>query len=249
MSPLSSTMMMSFLGTQEFLLDFLRHAGLCLPSTTDVHQGDHTTWTSPDGLSNHRIDYVAIPTLQLGRCTHSQVLHTMDTGNNHADHTACALQMQWTDRFSVKVDMNARCIHDRDKIASSWQQLGAAQVHIGNWDCDIETQVVSLNSNIHAALKATCPKIRGQPKKPYITPETWKIRTEKLALHKRIRQSRKQQGRDFIAVFFRSWAGHIDMEELECNSGASNCGLVQTNCPHKPILGLCKTTSPTPQER
>ena len=119
-------------GNTEFLLDFLRHAGLCLPSTTDVHQGDHTTWTSPDGLSNHRIDYVAIPTLQLGRCTHSQVLHTMDTGNNHADHTACALQMQWTDRFSVKVDMNARCIHDRDKIASSWQQLGAAQVHIGN---------------------------------------------------------------------------------------------------------------------
>ena len=199
-------------GNTEFFLEFLRHTGLCLPSTSDAHQGEHTTWTSPDGLTSHRIDYIAIPGQHLGRCILSQVLHNIDTGNSHADHNACALQLKWNAPSSAKHCARNNRAHDRDKIATSQQKLGSATVQIAPWDCDIEKQVVNLNSALHELLYTACPKRKDQPKKPYITAETWQIRIKKLALHKRLRQSRKQQRHDFLAVFFRSWAGSLDSE-------------------------------------
>ena len=197
-------------GNTEFLLEFLGHAGLCLPSTSDVHLGSHDTWTSPDGLASHRIDFVAIPGQQLSSCILSQVLHTIDTGNSHADHAACALQLKWNAISCAKQPKPVNRAHDRDKIATCQQKLGTATVCIEQWDCDIEKQVVNLNSSLHDLLSTACPKRKDQPKKPYITAETWQIRTTKLALSKRIRQSRKQQRHDCLAFFFRSWSGSLD---------------------------------------
>ena len=43
------------------LRTFLQEGNLCLPCTSSCHEGTHTTWITPDGLSEHMIDYIAIP--------------------------------------------------------------------------------------------------------------------------------------------------------------------------------------------
>jgi hypothetical protein len=61
-----------------FLLEFLDMFGQCLPCTSSVQQGPQHTWTTPDGLTEHRIDYIAIPQELLPRCSWSGVVPTLD---------------------------------------------------------------------------------------------------------------------------------------------------------------------------
>ena len=222
-------------GNTDFFIDFLRNAGLCLPCTTDAHQGAHATWTSPDGLSSHRIDYVAIPEQHLARCCLSQVLHTFDNGNSHVDHAASALQLQWETWSSKPIsDLGART-HDRSKVAASRNQLDSNNFHVESWECDIEQQVEKLNSHLHDILHTACPKNKDKPKKSFITDETWTLRAEKLQLHKRIRQSRKQQCRDFLAYAFRSWSGRFtddESTEAQAHQVSVQCNHLLLTCRH-----------------
>ena len=221
-------------GNTDFMLDFLLTAGLCLPCTTDVHEGDHDTWTSPDGLSHHRIDYVAIPQQHLDRCRLSQVLHTFDSGNSHADHSASAIQLQWEEWFPQVKGGSTASRHDRTKVVLSRQILDSAPFSVDDWDCDIEQQVKKLNSHLHGLLQKTCPKSRDKPKKPYITNVTWQIRSSKLHLQKRLRQSRKQEARDFLALVFRGWSRKLTDHEKEL----AQAHQVSVLCSH--LLVVCQ---------
>ena len=222
-------------GNTDFLLDFLRARELCLPCTTEVHQGTNATWTSPDGLSSHRIDYVAIPAQQLDRCCHSQVLHTFDSGNSHADHAASAIQLHWETWSPGPKKGSKASTHDRTKVASCRHLLDSTPFHVAEWDCDIEHQVQRLNSDLHDMLHTACPKSRSLPKKPFITAETWQIRTDKLNLHKRLRHSRKQQSRDLLALFFRSWRGRMNQEvhnQAQAHRISIDCQHLLLTCKH-----------------
>lgn len=73
--------------TADFRQMLLQH-GLCLPATSEVHQGTNATWTSLDGKTHHCTDHIAIPQGWYDKCTHSQVLSEFDLANLHEDHHA-----------------------------------------------------------------------------------------------------------------------------------------------------------------
>ena len=103
-------------GNTSLWRDCLGHHDMCLPSTTCIHQGDRGTWTTPDGVHEHCIDYVAIPTAWLSSCTWSQVLDTFDLANVTEDHKAVGLQLQWTSSWT-------RPVKHAGHVAVDWSSL------------------------------------------------------------------------------------------------------------------------------
>ncbi|CAL1136602.1 unnamed protein product, partial [Cladocopium goreaui] len=100
------------------LRDLLVAQRLCLPATSDRHQGDQETWICPATNHGHRIDYVAIPKTWLSSCTISRTIPELDLGNL-GDHTAVGLEVQWT-QFSRREDGCA--IFVAFKQGNSWQE-------------------------------------------------------------------------------------------------------------------------------
>ena len=86
----------------SFLRDFLDAFELCLPITSDSHKGTAITWTSPDD-GEYTIDYVAIPRAWMGACDHSCVLTDFDLANVNLDHSAVAIDLQWTQVASARI--------------------------------------------------------------------------------------------------------------------------------------------------
>ena len=164
-----------------FLLEFLQTLQLHLPCTSAVHSGDKTTWTSPDGTTTHRIDFIALPVSFESCCSHSQVLDSFDVGNLHADHSAIAVQLEWPTASSSGSRRTSYPGHARDHIALQHHKFDFSVLPAQSWHGDIETQVRSLNSSIHDILTNCCPGPRQQPKKPFVQDHAWLVRSRKLS--------------------------------------------------------------------
>ena len=201
-------------GSTSHLISFLEDLQLCLPCTCDVHRGEHHTWTSPDGSSVHRIDFVAVPQTFLPCCTHSQVLHSFDGGNAHEDHIATAIQLTWTAERRCIQAPRRHLQHDRAKIATNHSKIDAQSLVPHSWTTDIETQVQGINGDLEQALQKACPLEATKPKKWFISDVTWSLRSEKLQLRKRLKQARRQSAYDLCALMFRRWADTISPQEI-----------------------------------
>ncbi|CAL1144479.1 unnamed protein product [Cladocopium goreaui] len=182
-------------------------------STADDILRETTTWTSPDGQSEHRIDFIAIPQAQLPSCTWSGIVPTLDQGNAHNDHTATALQLNWTVELPKRLKSTANVRHDRTKIAHKKGLLHFQHVKACDWQCNIETQVQELNSAIHTALTDVCPIDKTTPKKSFIDAETWELRASKLRLKRRISLAGKQARLDLMGLWFKQWKGETTVQE------------------------------------
>eukprot|EP00435_Cladocopium_sp_Y103_P063215 s993_g24.t2 len=199
-----------------FLKDFLRQHDLCLPSTFPVHRGDRTTWHSPDGLHECRIDYVAIPSGQLSSCTHSDVLQDFDLGTAHLDHVAVGVQLQWNE-WCARPQRRAGPPHGGlryDRTALKPQGLTAAlcTLEVPPWTCDIETQVEQYNRDVLRVLHSQHPPAPAGWKKPFYDEELWTLRQTKLASGHALRATRRRLRLELLFKCWRSWRGTLDQE-------------------------------------
>ena len=138
-----------------FLRDFLDDFELCLPLTSDVHQGTTTTWTSPDD-GEYTIDYVAIPRSWQGACTLSSVLMDFDLANVNLDHSAVALDMQWTQHMPVRTPHSStRNGWDRSRIGKDLDELLGKPVSC-SWDEDVESHANKIAEHVRAHLVSHC---------------------------------------------------------------------------------------------
>ena len=125
----------------NLFLDFLHAQELCLPCTSQSHTGPTATWTSPDGMHDHRIDYVAIPQTWCSSCVHSCVLQDLDPGNAHEDHQAVGLQLCWQEDIAVQPARAKGASFQRTAIGPNRQHIACAEIKPAPWSTDIETQV------------------------------------------------------------------------------------------------------------
>ena len=190
------------------LRDLLLHHDLCLPSTHCVHQGTHTTWYSPDGAHECRIDFVAVPTALLGACTHSMVLEDFDLGTVHTDHCAVALQLQWSDWHLTSDAATSRpgIQYDRTAMAQAGAVSSLRHLHVNEWNSDIELHV----EQVLKTLAATYPVQRSAPKKPYVTPEIWRLRQTKLKVSASLRELHRRGRLEALFLTWRAWRGQHD---------------------------------------
>ena len=171
----------------EFLRDFLKVNELCLPCTTDIHEGTQATWTAIDGQTTHRIDYVAIPHTELQHCTMSRVLQELDPGNGTEDHCAAAVQLTWQGSVEPPGTFVSRVPqHNRTAIQHCQKQIDLTTVNVGTWKENIEAHVQGFNQQVMQILQTECPVKKQGPKKPFLSKEVWELRSAKLHLRKRL---------------------------------------------------------------
>ena len=174
---------------------FLEVHALCLPSTFQCHSGITTTWTSPAGDLDCRIDHVVVPQEFRDKCIYSTVVEDFDTGHAHLDHSLVGVQLQWSVHECLPGDAEARPKkHDREQIRSGHSHDYLATFTVEDWSQNVETQVDNLNHHLQTVLASHHPVLPAAPKKPYIDDEIWHLRTQKLdcrkqlkALHRRVR--------------------------------------------------------------
>ncbi|CAL1127063.1 unnamed protein product [Cladocopium goreaui] len=133
----------------SFLREFLEDFQLCLPITSDIHQGTVTTWTSPDD-EEYTIDYVAVPRDWLAACTQSCVLTDFDLANVNLDHSAVAVDIQWTHSVPVKIHtQDAGYAMDRTRIGKDIASHLGRAINC-DWNDDVETQAQKIAAHFHS---------------------------------------------------------------------------------------------------
>ena len=189
------------------LRGFLDEQRLCLPATSDCHQGEHGTWVDLRGERCHCIDHIAVSAHWLSACTVSEVLTDFDLATSNEDHRAVALQLQWYHHFEdVQTVQHHRSAGPIDfRSHSLTDQL--YQHHPVDWTVDIESHAKGLRQAVHAALAAhsftvsrSCPA-----KKDYITDEIWSLRTAKLAHRRVLKDLRRQLSHELLFTTLRAW--------------------------------------------
>ena len=201
----------------KFLLDFLETTELCLPCTTKLHRGDQATWTSPDGLTQHRIDFVAVPQTMLAQCTWSSILPSLDQGTVHGDHTAAVVQLEWYASVTCRSNAQDDLKHDRIKIRSLHSALDFKTILQTPWHADIESHVQQVNQSLLQELQRVCPCHSRGPKKNFLDASIWELRKEKLQLRKQLKQARAHRRFDLMARIFKSWDPTFGTLMIFCN--------------------------------
>ena len=192
---------------------------LCLPATSGVHTGTHDTWISVDGSAGHCIDHVALPQDWAPRCTTSQVLTDFDLANLQDDHRVVAVQLQWSEHRAVSHTTPLQCQHrGRAHYQHSPEvEHSLAEIQALPWHTDVETQSLEIVERLHSAIKQ-----KGGHKhsvhKPYIDPELWKLRTQKLAIKKNLRQLRKRVDLQIVWQCFQAWKPAVSQTEAPSTS-------------------------------
>ena len=156
------------------LRDFLDEFELCLPITSAAHQGSVTTWTSPDD-AEYTIDYVAIPRVWQPACNHSCVLNEFDLANVNLDHSAVAIDLQWTQASTHQTRVRTSSIgYDRTQIGREVEDLLKRPISC-TWQDDVESQATKIAEHFRAQLVTRYRKCRHGPKKPYVSDTLWQF--------------------------------------------------------------------------
>ena len=186
---------------------FLTDHELCLPATSALHVGPHHTWTAPDGIDKHFIDFVAIPQKFLSSCTWTQTLEQFDLNPLHEDHLAVGLELAWhaTDLATSPCSLTKAWSCNRSAIAQASLAEPLSLPHDLRWHTDIEQHVESLNSLFRSALTKHCQKHPLKPKKAFLSDELWHLRKRKLQLRRRLRLTQRTTSLESVARLFQSW--------------------------------------------
>jgi hypothetical protein len=203
-----------------------------LPQTSEHHLGGHDTWISPDGLTSHCLDYVAIPQGFAQFCTHSQLLEHFDLGNEQRDHTPVAVELRWTHLCRVKTtNIEKKAGFDRSSIRRA--DLSGFLQHFSGaaWHTDVETQIQQFNKAVISDLSKTCPPAKKGPKKSFITDDIWTLRRLKLQQRQKLHQCRKRQALEALWSCFKAWRLRDEQSSLveAFNYGTTlHCGTLRT---------------------
>lgn len=215
------------------LRDFLDEFELCLPITSDVHVGTTTTWTSPDD-GEYTIDYVAIPRTWKNACLHSEVLTDFDLANVNLDHSAVALDLQWTAISCVSsCTRTANQAFNRTHITKEVEPLLCHSIN-ADWHENVESHANKIAGHFRTQLAKKYPKTSAGPKKPYVSEFLWKLRSRKIALRNSLRMCRSLLRREALARIFQAWkhpTDPSDAAELSFNYGTT----LRVGCLHRYI--------------
>ena len=189
----------------DFFINFLQAQSLYLPCTSQIHSGTNDTWTAPDGVHRHRIDYVAVPFDWSDACVHSSVIHDLDQGNANDDHQAVGIQLIWNVKEEVPSKRTPKAVFQREAIGQCRQSIECSAIKPVSWNTDIETQVQQLNEQLLQQVCKACPITPSAPKKRCFSGSVWELRAQKLALRHRIRKATKGQIQSSLRFFFQLW--------------------------------------------
>eukprot|EP00438_Fugacium_kawagutii_P014323 Skav210904 [mRNA] locus=scaffold2900:288060:297488:- [translate_table: standard] len=178
-----------------------------------------TLYQSPEGCAG-KIDFLqaqfaSYGLLFIGHCHDYATLPELELTVGEHDHTVAVAHV--THRKVLQhLEMPARQQPiDRQLIARAHRlEEDLRQGPIQAWGQDIETQTAALNEHLMSSLRKHCPKAQSQPKKPYICPVTWDIRTQLRRARQHLRTRGGLTGRSDLKAYFRAWIAAARHQDL-----------------------------------
>ena len=194
--------------------DWLLEHRLWLPSTFDrYHTGDRdATHISPDGQSETRIDYVALPTaIEYNQIT-SWVDDTIDLGGIRIDHyaTLCHCQFDKTIPASPKPRQSWYKKPSRYAIAEQLRDPASSEALyqlLSNpaWNVDPHLSADHLALCTQHALHQITPTTTRWRRKSHIDAATWDIVEAKKMHFRQFKALRKTKTKTILQVILRVW--------------------------------------------
>eukprot|EP00435_Cladocopium_sp_Y103_P066288 s450_g28.t1 len=188
-----------------FLREFLIDRALVLPCTFPCHEGEQTTWTSPDGTIDSCIDFICLPHGVLAHCTLSRVVPDFDLGHGMFDHFLVAVQLEWHDVQSIAVSHRKQPPCDRLSISFDCLETPLRDYAVPAWTTDIQTHVTHHNAHLHQCLQTSCPAVVRPAKKSFITADIWQLRADKIACRKLNKLIGERYRNELLRATFMGW--------------------------------------------
>ena len=173
----------------------LQCLGLWAPSTySHCHYGQQGTWTHPNTRHTIRIDYVAID-LRFGAFgVNSFVDYNIDTSGLGEDHDPVHVSFS----FATWKKQSARRKAPIDEVeitdAANRSQVEAVIQSVSTvvWEENVHDHYAAIAKELYNRLADLFPQQRKQPRKHYISQQTWMCRASKVALKQALREARKR---------------------------------------------------------
>ena len=173
----------------------LQCLGLWAPSTySHCHYGQQGTWTHPNTRQTIRIDYVAID-LRFGAFgVNSFVDYNIDTSGLGEDHDPVHVSFS----FATWKKQSARRKAPIDEVAitdaANRSQVEAVIQSVSTvvWEENVHDHYAAIAKELYNQLADLFPQQRKQPRKHYISQQTWMCRASKVALKQALREARKR---------------------------------------------------------
>ena len=194
----------------EVFHDWLLRQQFWLPSTWEnVHQGDHFTYVTPNGLHQHRLDFVGLSQNWHLDLVTTSVAHSLDGSLSRCDHFAAVCHFKA--KATTPPDNG-----DRIRKGPSFDQAAAADFIRDNplLFADIANVPWHLNVHCHATDLATAtmdflspllPRSMRKPRKRHLGDFTWSILNWKRQLRKHQLAVDRQLKFGPLREIFRAW--------------------------------------------
>ena len=205
--------------------DWLLEHQLWLPSTFQAHQigDDNSTFLSPDGQHETRIDYVAIPSgIDYDNVT-SWVDTDIDLGGARTDHIAafcrCCFEKSSMNRLHLPAQGSrkptrhemAAQVRDPAVQAFLYQTLSNPA-----WNVDPHQSADHLANCTQAALQHITPTSERWRRKYHVDAATWAIVEEKKMLFRQFKAMRKTRTKTVLQVILQAWKQQMP-NNAQCN--------------------------------
>ena len=172
----------------------LQRLGLWAPSTySHCHAGQQGTWTHPNTRQAIRIDYIALD-LRFGAFgVNSFVDYNIDTTGLGEDHDPIQVSFRfatWKQRSAKRrVPIDEVAITDAANRSQVEAVIQAVSTVI--WEENVHDHYAAIAKELYEQLVELFPQQRKQPRKHYISQQTWMCRASKIAIKQALRAARK----------------------------------------------------------
>ena len=190
------------------LYTMLQTFDLAVPCTfEDIHRGASETWYSAKATcSGNRNDYVILSRELLPSCLLSEVMPSIDAGNQAVDHLAAVVTMDWwtTSHRPTQKKVN----WDRNKLLkadeATWNNFFEDLPTIP-WATDLTTHMAHLESYLHDRMAKFFPRDPQQRRNSCLDDEALDLLRQKQQLKKVLCISKQQCDRHQLHEAMRCW--------------------------------------------
>lgn len=125
---------------------------------------------------------------------------------------------------------------DRSMIAHADLHAPLSMHEVKPWSCSVDVHFADLQEHLLNCLQVHCPRPRTAAKKPYLSPELWTSREQKIRCRKNLKINSKLLQRETLARVFSAWQQTLGKEDsvtldMSLNFGTSlRCFAVHLTC-------------------
>ena len=193
--------------------EFLQQQRLwALNTFREVHEGDTTTWISPQG-SKSRLDYICAPLSWRSFGARSFVAY--DISSHRCLHDHMALCAKFEGRYELlpekrlmrgsgrkRILMDVQQQHTRAALSQNIRKLE----HV-DWSCDVHRHAHYIHEGLRKAAKCAKPKQEPLKRKDSLSEETWELVQRKRACRQNYFEMKKKGAKTTLMICFAVWRG------------------------------------------